>query len=115
MNLLYWLKNRKNFKKPKKINLSNILNYAEAELRHWKATSKFMSNPAYIDEQSIWRLSQIKEKSPECLQQLRCISCGCDIQEKSFEDNGCDEGCYPSMMDEKTWNKFKIDNKIEIT
>ena len=41
--------------------------------------------------------------------------CGCSIYEKSFENKSCEEGCYPEMMDEKTWNQFKKDNNIEIT
>lgn len=114
MKLIVWLKNRKKYKKPKRINLSNIFNYLDAEVRHWKSTSKFLDNPRHIDEQSIWRLEQIKEKSPECIQHLHCIMCGCDIAEKSFEDNACDEGCYPKMMNEKEWEIFKQKNKIEI-
>lgn len=74
-----------------------------------------MDNPRHIDEQSIWRLGQIREKSPECIQELRCKSCGCSTQEKSFEDNECEEGCYPKMMSASRWEKFKIDNQIQIT
>ena len=110
--IIYWLRNRKKYKNPKKLNLSNILNYAEAEVRHWKSTSDFLKNPEHIDEQSIWRLSQIKEKSPECIQELRCVNCGCDINEKSFESKGCDEGCYPPMMNKAEWTAFKRENNI---
>ena len=115
MKLIAWLRNRKKFKNPKKINLSNIVNYVEAEVRHWKSTSKFLDNPRHIDEQSIWILSQKKEKSPECLQELRCKNCGCEIHEKSFESQGCEEGCYPKMMNEETWNQFKKENNIQIS
>lgn len=115
MKLIAWLRNRKKFNKPKKINLSNILNYAEAEVRFWKSTSKFLNNPQYIDEQSIWRLSQIKEKSPECIQHTYCINCGCDIKEKSFESQGCEEGCYPELMKEKEWNDYKQKHNIQIS
>jgi len=115
MKLIVWLKNRKKFKKPKKINLSNILNYAEAEVRYWKSTSKFLGNPPHIDEQSIWRLSQIKEHSPECMQHTYCVFCGCDVKEKSFETKGCEEGCYPELMDKETWEKFKQKHNIQIS
>jgi predicted nucleic acid-binding Zn ribbon protein len=74
-----------------------------------------MDNPKHIDEQSIWRLSQVKEKSPECIQHLHCVICGCDIQEKSFENNGCDEGCYPPMMNKEDWENFKKSNQIQIS
>ena len=84
-------------------------------MRHWKSTSKFLDNPKHIDEQSIWRLSEIKRKSPNCINQMHCVMCGCEINEKSFESSGCEEGCYPEMMDKKTWEKFKKDNKIEIS
>ncbi len=87
----------------------------EAEVRHWKSTSSFLENPRHIDEQSIWRLDQIKEKSPECIQHLHCIMCGCDIKEKSFESKGCDEGCYPEMMGKEEWEKYKKENNIDIS
>ena len=115
MKLLYWLRNRKKFKKPKKINLSNILNYAEAEVRFWKSTSKFLDNPRYIDEQSIWRLSQVKDKNPECIQELRCKNCGCITQEKVFADQGCEEGCYPKLMSAEIWEQYKKENNIQIS
>lgn len=115
MKLIAWLRNRKKYKNPKKINLSNIVNYLEAEVRYWKSTSSFLENPKHIDEQSIWRLSQIKEKSPECIQELRCINCGCVTIEKSFETKACEEGCYPELMDEKTWENFKKENNIQIS
>ena len=44
-----------------------------------------------------------------------CIMCGCDIAEKSFEDNECESGCYPKMMNEKMWEQYKIDNKIQVS
>jgi hypothetical protein len=112
MKLIAWLRDRKKFKNPKKINLSNILNYAEAEVRFWKSTSKFLDNPKHIDEQSIWRLSEVKDKSPDCIQQLRCIGCGCQIMEKVFESKACEEGCYPEMMSKDIWEKYKENNKI---
>jgi hypothetical protein len=114
MKLIKWLRNRKNYEKPKKLNLSNILNYASAEVRHWKSTSSFLSNPVHIDEQSIWRLEQINLKSPKCAENGSCIKCGCFLTEKSFESNGCEEGCYPPLMNSEEWEKFKKINNIKI-
>lgn len=115
MKLIAWLRDRKKFKNPKKINLSNILNYAEAEVRFWKSTAKFLNNPKHIDEQSVWRLSEVKDKSPDCIQQLRCINCGCTTTEKVFADQGCDEGCFPPMMNKEAWENFKKTHNIQIS
>ena len=112
MKLIYWIKNRKSFPQPKKINLSNILNYAEAEFRHWQNSSTLLNSPKHIDEQSIWRLAQIKEKSPECIEKGFCRLCGCDVIDKSFEMDGCAGKCYPERKNEKQWNEFKKQNKI---
>lgn len=109
---MYWLSNRNKYKNPKKINLDNLLNYATAQVRHWKSTSEFMECPRYIEEQSIWRLEQIKEKSPACFEDGKCINCGCDIVEKSFETKADD--CYPELMGKEVWEKYKIDNKITV-
>jgi len=113
MTLISWLKNRKNYSDPKKLNLKSILNYAEAEYQSWKSTSKFLDADKHIEEQSIWRLSQIKEKSPICLEGS-CILCGCSTQEKSFEMGKCNGGCYPIRMSAIEWNKFKKKNNIEV-
>lgn len=69
--------------------------------------------PKHIEEQSIWRLSQVKEKSPECMTNGFCRLCGCDVIDKSFEMDSCTGKCYPERMNEKKWNEFKKQNKID--
>lgn len=111
--LIFWLKNRKNYKEGKRLNLSNILNYADAQVNQWKSTSSFMKLDKYKEEQSIWRLEQIKDKSPECLKDGICVMCGCDVVEETFGWKGCDYGCYPNRLSKELWEKFKTNNKIK--
>ena len=49
------------------------------------------------------------------MQHTYCIHCGCDIKEKSFETQGCEEGCYPKLMSEQEWGNFKQKNNIQIS
>lgn len=114
----------------------------DAEVQNWKDESG--NCESYIKEQSIWRLSQIKEKSPECLMLTgycthcsaigpanvicskcnlginskamgrRCIECGCDIYDLSFQRKGCEGSCFPKRMFKEEWEEFKKKNNIEI-
>lgn len=115
MTLIDWLKHRKEYPLAKKVNLSNILNYASAEFRHWQSTSSFMNCPRHIEEQSIWRLSEVKQKSPLCIEMGKCKSCGCEMIDKSFELQECETGCYPRLMGKEKWEQYKKTNNIKIT
>ena len=138
MTLTSWLKRRKQYSK--KLSLSNILNYAEAEVQAFKAEAGTAEQ--YIVEQAIWRLSQVKEKSPGCMQAMgycnvcdrkglanqhctycfdgmyteavgvRCQICGCDTKDLTFGIKSCEGQCYPERMNKEEWNQFKLDNKI---
>lgn len=82
--------------------------------------------PSYLYEQIIWRRTMVKEKSPECWEKGHCIVCGCEIIGKTMEDRACSisevpemladniQPCYPEMMKEEQWEKYKIDNKIKL-
>ena len=111
--IISWVKSRKRSNFTKRINLSTILNYAEAEFRYWQYLSE--SLPQHITEQSIYRASEIKKKSPICLEQSQCVHCGCSFPEKLFEQDGCEKGCYGERLNEKDWNVFKKENNIKIS
>lgn len=74
----------------------------------------FITPAPHIKEQAVWRLTEINKKSPECTKQGSCISCGCDLSGKVWEDRACDENCYPIMMTEKEWETFKKINNIKV-
>ena len=114
MKLISWLRNRKDYKNGKKLNLKNILNYLGAEYNYWRSTSSFIDCPPHIQEQSIWRLNQVKQISPACFQGNKCINCGCDVIEESFGNSGCVYGCYPDLLNRQEWETFKKKNKIDI-
>lgn len=112
MKLFSWLRVRKDFPSPKTLNINNIFNYLEAEYRQWKSLSE--DEPSYITEQSIYRLEQIKEKSPKCLELGSCVNCGCDVNSKSFESQGCEFGCYGERLSKEDWETFKKQNNVTI-
>ena len=97
------------------MNLSNILNYAESEFRQWQSTSRILKCPQHIEEQSVWRLSQIKENSNECLEKGFCRGCGCLTIDKTFEQDKCALGCYPERMNENDWKIFCKKHNIKIS
>ena len=76
------------------------------------ADMDILSPTNHIREQAIWRLSQIAEKAPECMEEGECRICGCDINGKVFEDRRCEGLCYPVMMNAGEWEDFKKTNKI---
>lgn len=82
-------------------------------MNQWKSTSSFAKLPKWKEELSIWRLSQVKEKSPNCLINGNCIRCGCDTISETFGSKGCQYGCYPDRGTEKEWEQFKKTNKIK--
>lgn len=91
------------------INLSNIKGFIQGNFRQMLDT--FGGLPEHIEEQAIWRLNQVKEKSPECYINDKCSHCGCQVSAKIFEDRGCSANkCYPPLMNEEEWNLFKIKN-----
>lgn len=92
-----------------KLTLSNIKGYIQAHFRQALDDLDFL--PEHIKEQAQWRLKQIAEKSPECLEKDSCVICSCQVSSKVFEDRACEGNCYPEMMTEVLWNKFNLPGK----
>lgn len=80
----------------------------------------------HVYEQIVWRRTQVMSKSPECWKQGYCKVCGCEILGKTMEDRACGisevpemiyegiEPCFPAMMDQATWEKYKKKNLIKL-
>lgn len=117
MRILHVLKllfQRDKFQEPAKISRENIKGFLQGNLRAIGSKISFLKPAPHIEEQAWWRLQQIKEKSPECLNQGQCKVCGCSTDEIVFEDRPCKGDCYPAMMGDLDWAKYKFKNKIEI-
>lgn len=95
--------------------MTNIKGFLQGNYRLLADQFEFIKPPEHIKEQAIWRLEEVKRKSPECYENGACQFCGCDIDGKVMEDRACEEGCYPIMMTAKEWTIFKEINKIELT
>lgn len=87
-----------------KINLPNIKGYLQAHYREILKDFDFL--PKHIQEQAEWRLKQVAENSPECLEKDSCKECGCQVSSKVFEDRKCEGNCYPAMMSKEQWEDY---------
>lgn len=61
--------------------------------------------PKHIVEQYNWRLRQAKSI---CLDNGKCIACGCKMPAVLLADKGCKRNCYLTMMNKKDWKRFKF-------
>lgn len=104
MMLISWVKKRGKGEYSKEINFRTIRNFLEAELTYWREHNK---GETYLTEIAEWRLDQIGKKSPKCLQEGKCIHCGCSIPSKVYEKDSCEYGCYPERPTEQEWIEFK--------
>lgn len=93
-----------------KINLPNIKSFIQG---NWRAALlEYYPDglDTHIEEQYYWRIQQVAEKSPECLENKECKKCHCSIPELFMADKACENSpsCYPEMMNEEQWNKFNL-------
>lgn len=94
-----------------RITLKNIKGFIQGNFRRVLNEMDFL--PEHVKEQAIWRLEQVKEKSPECYILDICkMPCQCQISSKVFEDRSCSgeevgKPCYPPMMSEQEWVIYK--------
>lgn len=120
MKLSQWLKDRKKALRPAQINLRNALAVLQAGWRGSKIGGFVL--PTHVQEQIIWRRTQVMEKSPECWKSGHCVVCGCEILGKTMEDRACSkiedselgEPCYPEMMKKYDWEDYKELNEIKL-
>lgn len=92
-----------------KINLKNIKSYIQG---NWRAALlEYYPDglDKHIEEQYYWRIQQVTEKSPECIENKKCKICSCEIPELFMADKACENNpsCYPEMMNEPLWEMYK--------
>jgi hypothetical protein len=93
------------------ITLKNIWAYIQGNSRMIGESlgMDVFKSPKHIQEQIIWR-EVIHNK--DCYKAGECIypldnPCHCKVPDKLYSDKECEGGCYPQIMDETTWDKFK--------
>ncbi|MGK2864876.1 MAG: hypothetical protein ACSLE0_23290 [Chitinophagaceae bacterium] len=97
-------------KKKRQITFKNILSYLEGNTKYLMST--FGLYPTHKQEQVLWRLNICKV---DCVKNGECEYCGCPPEKKAFVDKSCNDGDrFPDMMDEETWEKYKLTNNIDI-
>lgn len=98
------------------MSLSNLKGWLQGNYRSFMDDLDFIAPAPHIKEQAVWRISQIKQQSPTCLEKGFCKVCGCSVTEKVWEDRECEgePSCYPIMFTEKEWNTYKKVNNIKV-
>lgn len=100
--MINWVQNYS--KSTKKLTYKNGVNFFVAWYR-------YLFGKDWNKRQALWRESQVKINSPECIKAGHCVDCFCDFPEKYYEQEGCGK-CYPDWMDQMTWIKFELDAEI---
>ena len=88
--------------------MSNIKSFIEGNFNYY--IHKIGWYPAYKAEQILYRMEQCKN---DCIPSGECIICNCPTEKKMFATKSCNEERFPDIMNEKDWNKFKIQEGIE--
>jgi hypothetical protein len=101
------------------ITLKNIQAYLQGNIRMLAEQygPEFIKMEPHIREQVMFRQDIA---NPECVNNKECKECHCSIPGLFYADKTCGGECYPVMMNEEEWNKFKgvlrqhtLDNAIE--
>jgi hypothetical protein len=96
-----------NANNPAQINIKNVKNFLSAKVRE----VGFL--PQWEKEQVVWRV----EAAEACTQNGSCFECGCETPDLYYGTEGCkkeENPCFPKMMSKEEWEKFKLENNIEI-
>lgn len=104
-------------KNPAKITPRNVLAVLQAWKRKYQKEWFGFELPPHLQEQIIWRRTEVMIKSPLCWKQGQCVECGCEILGKTMEDRGCsnkENPCYPEMMSKENWETYKKINEIKL-
>lgn len=118
----YWnlLRGKTKVMKPATMTWQNIRAVIQSWWRKGRQVAGF-DLPIHVYEQIIWRRCQVITISPECWDSGQCKVCGCDILGKTMEDRECSASempgmnpCYPAMMNEQTWKKYKTKLNIKL-
>ena len=88
------------------ISLKDVWYYIQGNFRYKLFYSKKFNTliRKHIKEQIDIR---IKNMNQDCYDKGECIKCGCATTALQMCNKSCNGGCYPKMMNKKTWRDFK--------
>jgi hypothetical protein len=89
----------------KEINLQNIKNYIDGNLRYLK--SKIANLEPHIQEQIEYRLYLCRN---DCKVKGECINCGCNFPDRLYSFTTCNSARFPNLMNKGEWEIFKSNN-----
>jgi hypothetical protein len=92
-----------------KVTLSKVKSFIRGHVNLY--LDKLGLYPLHKQEQILYRISICGD----CVKNEGCKYCGCPPHKKVYDDKSCNNGNrYSDMLNEEAWDKFKLDNKIEI-
>ena len=93
-----------------RITLKNIKHYIEGNIK--MLGDKMRLLPEHEKEQVAYRAMICKD---ECVRLEYCVYCGCDIPGKLYVKESCNGGeRFPDLMNKDNWEKYKLDNGINL-
>lgn len=96
-----------NKNKPK-ITIKNIKSFIEGNTKMFLADLGLQ--PEHLKEQVAYRMLICSD----CLEQKKCEVCHCDVPEKLYVNESCNNGeKFPDMMSRVEWENFKKENDIQ--
>ena len=98
----------KNAKK-EQLTVENFKGFIQGTSRKFLEDIGYDNLAYYQKEQIIFRSLACKE----CTIEGKCVICKCHTPEKYYEDRACESGNYPFMLEEKEWEEYKKENKID--
>lgn len=89
-----------------RFNARNVFKVADSI--HYQAKEKAGLLPKHLMEQ----FSHRKKVCKPCLDNGKCLVCGCKTPGRMYSRSACAGGKYPALMNEQEWEKYKVDQKI---
>jgi hypothetical protein len=94
-----------------KITPKKVFQFIEGNLK--MLGDKMHLLPKHEREQVLYRSEVCKD---DCMAQGYCKYCGCSVPGKMYVTISCNEGeRFPDIMNETDWEKYKLENNLEIT
>ena len=104
MELTHWKKLIKG-----EYSLKDVIDYFRGTIRYYLYYHDFdYLIRKHIKEQYLMR---IKVMDTDCRMNGYCKLCGCKTTALQMANKSCEKPCYPKMVNKKTWNEFKSNQK----
>lgn len=92
-----------------KVTFANIFKVADSV--QFQAKEKAGVLPEHLSEQFSYR----KQVCKPCLDNGKCLVCGCKTPGRMYSRAKCAGGKYPALMDKEEWEQYKAERSLQIS